>query len=70
MEDDDDETDTGGRHPYRENKWILVAAWSNIDKNEAYRRAAEIMTEDSDAAGGLPPTKWEEPSEKKIGPFG
>ena len=63
---DDDETDTGGLHPYRNNKWILVAAWSNIDKKEAYRRAAEIMTEGFDIAGDLPQNKWGEPSEKKI----
>ena len=43
---------------------------NNIDKDEAYRRAAEIMTEDFDVAGGPPMHKWGEPSEKKIGPFG
>ena len=33
----------GGRNSYRKHKWMFVAAWSNIDLEEAYRRAAEIM---------------------------
>ena len=67
---DDEETETGSLQPYRKNKWVLIASWSNIDKEEAYRQAAVIMTEDFDIAGGLAPNMWGEPSEKKIGPFG
>ena len=47
---------------------MLVAVWTNIDKEEAYRCAAEILTEDFEVAGG-PAHKWGEPSERKIGPF-
>ena len=67
-EDDDDETD-GSRSTYKKNIWKVVAVWTNIDKEEAYRRAAEIMTADFEVAGG-PMHSWGEPSEKKIGPFG
>ena len=52
-EDDDEQTDAGSRSSYRKNKWKLVAVWTNIDKEEAYRHAAEIMTEDFEVAGGV-----------------
>ena len=45
-EDDDEETD-GSRSTYRKNVWKVVVIWTNIDKEEAYKRAAEIMTADS-----------------------
>ena len=65
--DDDEETDAG-RSTYKKNIWNIVAVWSNIEKEEAYRRAAEIMTTDFDVAGG-PTHPWGNPSVKKIGPF-
>ena len=46
----------------------MVAVWTDIDKEEAYRRAAEIMTADFNVAGG-PLHTWGQPSVKKIGPF-
>ena len=46
-----------------------MAVWTNIDKQEAYRRAAEIMIDDFLIAGG-PVYPWGEPTEKKIGPYG
>ena len=66
---DDEETDAGSWPPYRKHKWTLVAAWTNIDMEDAYRRVAEIMTKDFNVAGGLRPNKWGESSEMKIGPF-
>ena len=56
---EDEETDTGSWPPYRKNKWMLVAAWTNIDKQKVFRRAEVIMTEDFNIAGGLRPNKWE-----------
>ena len=45
-EDDDEDTDGESRGAYRKNKWKLVAVWTNIDKQKALRRAAEIMIDD------------------------
>ena len=53
-EDKEEETDGGSLSAYRKNKWKLVAVWTNIDKQEALRRAAEIMTDDFQVAGKTP----------------
>ena len=63
-ENNNEETDGGSRQSYKKNEWKFVAVWTNIDKKEAYRRAAEIMTEDFEVAAGRAPHKWGEPSEK------
>ena len=55
-EDDDEETD-GSRSTYKKNIWNVVAVWTHIEKEQAYRRAAEIMTADFDVAGG-PTHSW------------
>ena len=68
-EDDDEDTDGGSRLAYRKNKWKLVAVWTNIDKQEAFRRAAEIMIDDFQVAGG-PVHAYADPTERKIGPYG
>ena len=47
---------------------MYVAIWPNIDKEEAYKRSAEIMTADFDVAGG-PMHTWGTPCFKKLGPF-
>ena len=39
----------------------------NTTKKEAYRQAAEIITEDFNIAGG-PTHPWGEPTDRKIGP--
>ena len=57
-EDDDEETDAGSWLSNKKIKWTLVAVWTNIDKKEAYRRAAEIMTEDFEIAAGPALHKW------------
>ena len=46
-----------------------MAVWTNIDKQEAFRRAADIMIEDIQVAGG-PVHPWGEVTEKKFGPYG
>ena len=61
-EDDDEGTDAGSRSSFMKKKWKLVVVWTNIDKEEAYRRAAVIMTDDFEVAGG-PAHTWGEPSE-------
>ena len=66
-EDDDEETD-GSRSTYKKYIWKVVAIWTHIDKEEAYRREAEIMTADFSVVGG-PTHSWGQPSLKKIGPF-
>ena len=66
-EDEDEETDES-RSTYKKNIWKVVAVWTDIDKEEAYRRATEIMVADFNVAGG-PSHTWGQPSLKKIGPF-
>ena len=66
-EDDDEETDES-RSTYKKYIWKVVGIWTHIDKEEAYRRAAEIMTADFDVAAG-PTNSWGESTLKKIGPF-
>ena len=61
------ETD-GSRATYNKNKWRVVAVWTNVTKKEAYRQAAEIMTDDFNVAGG-PTHTWGEATDKKIGTF-
>ena len=68
-EDDDEGTDGGSRSAYKKNKWKLVSVWTNIDKQEAFRRAAEIMIEDFQVVDG-PVHPWGKVTEKKIGPYG
>ena len=46
-----------------------MAVWTNIDKQEALRRAAEIMIDDFEVAGG-PVHASVAPTENKIEPFG
>ena len=50
-EDDDEETD-GSRSTYKKNIWKVVVVCTHIEKEEAYRREAEIMTADFNVAGG------------------
>ena len=66
-EDEDEETD-GSRSTYKKNAWKVAAVWTNMGKEVAYKRAAEIMTADFNVAGG-PLHTWGQPSVKKIGPF-
>ena len=61
--------DDGRPAAYNKNKWFLVAEWHDVDMNEALRRAAEIMTEDFNNAGG-PLLEYGAPTEKKIEPYG
>ena len=68
-EDEEIEMGDGSQHPYKRHKWILVAAWSDIDLEETYRRAAIFLTDDFNIAGDLPQHRWPESGEKKIGPF-
>ena len=53
---------------YNKNKWILVAEWYDVDEQEARNRAAEIMIEDFNNAGG-PVLEYAAPTERKIGPY-
>ena len=52
-EDDDEETDEWSRQSYIKNEWKLIAVWTNIDKQEAFRRVAEIMIEDFSGCGWI-----------------
>ena len=61
--------DEGRRVVYNKNKWFLVAEWYNVEKHEAFNRAAEIMIEDFQIAGG-PILEYVAPTERKIGPYG
>ena len=54
---------------YNKNKWFLVAEWYNVDEQEARNRAAEIMIEGFNNAGG-PVLEYAPPTERKIGPHG
>ena len=65
-EDGGEETD-GSQAIYRKHEWKVVAVWTHMGKEEAYRRTAEIITNDFNIAGG-PAHSWWEPSIKKIGP--
>ena len=53
---------------YNKNKWFLVAEWYNIEQREAWNRAAEIMIEDFQTAGG-PIMEYAMSTERKIGPY-
>ena len=55
---------------YRKHRWELVSSWTGIGKMEAYGKAATIMTNDFNIAGGLAFTEWPGPTDKKIGPYG
>ena len=68
-QDDGEETDGGSRSSYRKNKWRLVAVWTDIEKQEALRRAGVIMTEDFMIGGGSE-HEYADPADKKIGPYG
>ena len=69
-EEEESEIEDGGiRPPYNRHKWKLVASWSKIDLQEAYRRAEKIMIDDFNIGGGIPWIERPEPGEKKIGPF-
>ena len=50
---------------YKKNEWMLVAVWTNIDKKEAYRRVAVIMTADFEVAGG-PSHTWGGTKRKEV----
>ena len=65
--DDEGEETDGSQAIYRKHEWKVVAVWTHMGKEEAYRRAAEIITTDFNIAGG-PMHSWGEPSIKKIGP--
>ena len=65
-EDESEDTD-GSWATYRKHEWKVVAVWTHMGKEEAYMRAAEIITNDFNIAGG-PVHSWGEPSIKKIGP--
>ena len=54
---------------YNKNRWFLVAEWYDVDEQEARNRAAEIMIEDFNNAGG-PVLEYGAPTERKIGPYG
>ena len=47
---EEEETD-GSQVTYSKNKWRVIAVWTNVTKKEAYRQAAEIMTDDFNVAG-------------------
>ena len=74
-DDDDDEwkqgddRDAGGRTACNKTKWFLVEEWRNTNKQEALRRAAVIMIEDFQIAGG-PILEYAVPTDRKIGPYG
>ena len=62
-------TDEVRRVPYYKNKWFLVAEWYYVEQQEAWNRAAEIMIEDFNNAGG-PVLEYAPPTERKVGPYG
>ena len=75
-EDEEDEEEVewkpgnkGRQMVYNKNKWFLVEEWRNVDKQEALNRAAEIMIEDFQIAGG-PILEYVAPTDRKIGPYG
>ena len=71
-EEEEDEwkpADEGRRVVYNKNKWFLVAEWYDVEQQEAWNRAAEIMIEDFQIAGG-PILEYASPTERKIGPYG
>ena len=55
---------------YRKHQWELASCWKGIEKMDAYGKAATVMTNDFNVAGGLAFTDWPAPTERKIGPFG
>ena len=69
MQEDEDDTNVGRLLAYFKKKWFLVEEWRNIDKEEALRRAAVIMIEDFQIAGG-PLFEYVVPTDRKIGPYG
>ena len=66
-ESSEEEEPDGSRASYKKNRWRVVAVWTNVTKQEAYRQAAEIITADFNIAGG-PTHPWGGPTDKKIGP--
>ena len=68
-EEEEDEwkpADEGRRVAYNKNKWFLVAEWYDVEQQEACNRAAAIMIEDFQIAGG-PILEYASPTERKIG---
>ena len=53
---------------YNKNKWFLVAEWYDVEQQEAWNRAAQIMIEDFNNAGGQV-LEYAAPTERKIGPY-
>ena len=68
IEEDEDDTDAGRRLVYNKSKWFLVEEWRNTNKQEALRRAAVIMIEDFQIAGG-PVLEYGAPTDRKDGPY-
>ena len=68
MDEEEEEWKPGDevrRMVYNKNKWFLVEEWRNVDKQEALNRAAEIMIEDFQIAGG-PILEYVAPTKKRL----
>ena len=59
----------GRQFVYNKNKWFLVKEWRNVAKQEALNRAAVIMIEDFQIAGG-PLFEYVAPTDRMIEPYG